>query len=545
METKMSEFGKLFDREFLYLKAFLRNVEHYPFQKALTCTTRNLSFSYQELNHEANKLAHALLEDGLGKGDVVMASLYNTAEFVFFWIGAQKAGVIFSPINFRLAEGEIALHIDDSLPKVYVYDAELKEVIQKAIQHAKHKPKTLVMAGEGKPFPGSISYSEYVKVKSKKDPEFPQMGSMDEILRLYTSGTTGLPKGVPLNNINNLMRSYDVLIHFPLGHLDRTMNMTPWFHSGGIHSGGPCPTLHCGGEIIALKAFEPDVVLDYVEKYKITFLIGVPATLEMLSLAQAEKARDLSSLKGMVTMGAPLEREACLRYQEILTPRIFNGYGTTETFWNTFLRPEELLDKAGSAGRPCTDDEVRVVKLLEDKLAEPEQVVARDGREGGEVIIRTLKAPLCYHNKPEEDARHYYKGWYYSADIATSDEQGFITICGRKDDMLISGGENIHPVQVEEVINQHPKVLDSLVTGISDAKWGEIITAYVVSRDESLTTQELADFCKEHPGLADFKRPRYIKFVEQLPMTTTGKKMHHIAKKRAKEDLEKGEMEKL
>jgi len=541
----MNSFAQFFNGEFIYLKAFLRNVEHYPASPALFCTTRNQGFSYLELNQAANKLARALLSDGLTRGEAVMASLYNTAEFVFAWIGTQKAGAVFSPINFRLAEGEIALHLDDSQPKVYLYDAELKPVIEKAIQIARHKPKTVVMVGPGEPLPGSISYADYVKNQSEQDPKFPALGPMDEILRLYTSGTTGLPKGVPLNSLNNLMRSYDVIIHFPLSHLDKTMNMTPWFHAGGIHSGGPCPTLHIGGEIIALKAFDPERVLDDVEKYRITFLIGVPATLEMLSLTQEKKPRNLSSLKGIITMGAPLAREACLRYQQTLTRRIFNGYGTTETFWNTFLRPEDLPDQAGSAGRPCTDDEVRVVKLLADKLAEPEQTVARDGNAEGEVIIRTLKSPLCYYQKPEEDARHYYQGWYYSGDIAVWDEQGFITICGRKDDMLISGGENIHPVQVEEVINQHPKVFDSLVTGTPDPKWGQMVTAYVVRKDQSLTARELAEFCRKHPGLADFKRPRYLKFVDQLPMTATGKKMHHLLKRQAKTDLEKGELEKV
>jgi acyl-CoA synthetase (AMP-forming)/AMP-acid ligase II len=540
----MNSFKNFFEKNFTYLKAFMRNVEHYPFRNALTCPDTKRTWTYEELDAEANRLANALISNGLKKGDVLMASLFNTVEFVFAWIGCQKAGIVFSPINFRLAQGEVALHIDDSAPQVFVFDAELKDVAQNAVQLAEHKPKMLVMTGKGETFAESVSYSQFVEKASGDSSEIPDADCMDEICRLYTSGTTGLPKGVPLTNVNNLMRSYDVLMHFPLSYLDKTMNMTPWFHAGGLHSGGPCPTLHAGGEIIALRAFDPETVLNYVENYRITFLVGVPSTLEMLSVVQTGRPRDLSSLRGIVTMGAPLEKEACLRYQKTLTERIFNGYGTTETFWNTFLRPEDLPGHAGSAGKACTDDEVRVVKLADGRLGEPDELAAADGIEEGEVIIRTFKSPLRYYKKPSEDARHYYKGWYYSSDIATW-KDGFVTICGRKDDMLISGGENIHPVQVEEVLNQHPKVLDCMVIGVSDPKWGQVVTAYVVKKDPSLTATELAQFCKGNPQLADFKRPRYIRFVEKLPMTATGKKMHHVAAKMAAGDLSKGELEKI
>ena len=171
------------------------------------------------------------------------------------------------------------------------------------------------------------------------------------------------------------------MIHFPFSFTDRSMNTTPWFHRGGLHSGGITPTLYAGGTVIIQRKFQPEKTLDMVQQYGLTFLIGVPNVLELLAEAQQKQPRDLSSLRGIVTMGSPLERADCIRYQKILTKRIFNGYGTTETFWNTFLRPDDLPEMAGSAGRSCVDDDVRVIKVYEDRVAEPDDLAATDGSE--------------------------------------------------------------------------------------------------------------------------------------------------------------------
>jgi acyl-CoA synthetase (AMP-forming)/AMP-acid ligase II len=241
-----------------------------------------------------------------------------------------------------------------------------------------------------------------------------------------------------------------------------------------------------------------------------------------------------------VTMGAPLDREACLRYQELLTPRIFNGYGTTEAFWNTFLRPADLPAHAGSAGRACTDDDVAVVRIHEDRLAEPHEHAAKDGSEIGEVIVRSVKAGYSYVNQPEEQRARFRDGWLYIGDLATWDEQEYVTIVGRKDDMIISGGENVHPIQVESVLGEHPGVADSAVVGLPDERWGEIVVAYVVASEPTLDAAALDVHCREHPMLADFKRPRAYRFVGALPMTATGKKVHYRVREQAVADAEAG-----
>lgn len=543
-------FRETFEHDFTYINGFLRNTRRFANRKALTCTVREKSWTYAELNLECNKLANALAKDGVDKNNVVMYQLLNCTEFVFFYLAPQKIGAINCPINFRLSPGETAFIIDDCKPAVFVYDSEISETAEKALEMARHKPKRIVLvdySGKGSTFPGTVTFEDYLRGMPDTEPPVECRSHIyDEVTRLYTSGTTGMPKGVPINQINEILSAHDVIMHFPLSPLDKTMNMTPWFHRGGLYSGGPIPTLYVGGEVILLRNFEARSVLDYVQKYNITYLIGVPPVLKMLCDQQINNPKNISTLKGIVTMGAPLEKEACIRYQKVLTPNIFNGYGTTESFWNTFLRPFDLPQNAGSAGRTCTDDDMAVVKVCDDRLAEPYEHVAKDNREVGEIIVWCPgKCAYSYFNNPEQSKKRFYKGWVYTGDLGTWDKSEYVTIVSRKDDMLISGGENVYPVQVEEALNENPKIGDSVVVGLNDPKWGQIIVAYVVKSDPSLTVDELNKYCMEHPMLANYKRPRYYYFVKQLPMTATGKKIHYKLAQQVEEDLRLGLLEKV
>lgn len=539
-------FRETFESEFTWLNGFMRNVRRFSSRTAVIDPANKVQWSYDELNRDCNRLANAMKRDGVGKSDVVFMQLFNTPQFLFGYIAPQKIGAIANPANFNFSPGETAEIIDHNKPKIYIYDSEIVKTAEKAVEICRYKPKTVIAVNStGKDFElpeGHVLYEDYVKDSSELDPPVDFNPHIyDEVARLQTSGTTGTPKGVPLNNINEVLSAHDVIMHFPLNPTDITMNMTPWFHRGGIHSGGPVPTLYVGAALVVMRTFNPKLVLSYVERFGISFITGVPSILTLLASRQEKKPKDISSLKGVVTMGSPLEKEACIRYQKVLTPNIFNGYGTTESFWNTFLRPFDLPEMSGTAGRSCTDDEVRVVKVYDDRKAEPDELVAFDNREEGEVIIKCpAKSTYCYINNEQATADKFYKGWMYTGDIATWDKKQFITIAGRKDDMIISKGENIYPARIEEVLNTHPKVAECIVTGVPDSTRGESIAAYVIKEDNSLTVEELLEFCASSENISKYQIPRYFRFVDELPRTATGKKQHFIIKKQAKEDLKNG-----
>lgn len=543
-QKRVNMFRNAFESEYTWLNGFMRNVDRFADHEALYNPLTDTRWTYSELNAEANRFSNAILDMGVKKGDVVMFQLLNCPEFVFAYIACHKTGAVSCPINFRLSSGEIAKTIDDSKPSVFIYDAINKDAVEQALVNAMHRPDVVIMTDEDgeQPVSGTICYSDFVKDHSEENPVIEWALSIyDETTRLYTSGTTGNPKGVCLMSINEVLSAHDVMMHFPLSAKDKTMNTTPWFHRGGLHSGGITPTLYAGGSVTIMRKFDAVETLKYIEDYKLSFIIGVPNVLERLTEAQEKNGFDLSALCGIVTMGSPLERAACIRYQKVLTPKIFNGYGTTETFWNTFLRPVDLPAMAGTAGRACTDDDVRIVKVFDDRNAKPDELAAKDGKEVGEIIIKSYaKSSYFYYNNEGETEKKFHDGYMYTGDLGTWDENHFISVVGRKDDMIISGGENIYPAQIEEVLNTHPKVADSIVTAVPDKVRGEIVTAYIVKADETLTVDELEVFCKKNHMISNYKRPRYYRFVAQVPVNTTGKKLHYKMKELAKDDLLNG-----
>lgn len=538
-------FINTFEHEYTWINGFLRNVRRYGRKTALMDPATDRKWTYTQLNSEANKLAHALAQDGVGKNDVVMSVLANCPEFCFTYIGPRKIGAIINLANYKLSFGELALLIDHNEPKVIIYSAEVAEMVEKAVERAMHKPVRLVMADalEGEKAPeGHYTYEDYVRAQPDHEPEKNFVPHIyDEVVRMCTSGTSALPKSVPLNDINEVLSAHDAIMHYPLNCKDVCLNMTPLFHRGGSHSGGTCPTFFVGAALVLMRSFSPRTTLQYVEECGVTYLTGSPASLEMLARVQEKNHYDLSGLKGLVTMGAPLEKAACKRFMEVLTPNILNGYGTTETFWNSFLRPYDLPEYAGTVGGSCIDDEVRVVKVYDDHKAEPDELVEKDNETVGEIIISTPgKSTYSYYRNETEQKKKFYKGWMYTGDVGVWDENMYVTVNGRKDDMIVCSGENIYPAQIEEALAEFDKVEDSMVVAVADKVRGQAVVAYVVPKDPSLTVAELAEFCGKSPMLSTYKRPRWYCIVDELPRTATGKKMHYVMKQRVADDLKNG-----
>ena len=263
-------FINTFEHEYTWLNGFMRNVRRYGKRNALMDPATERVWNYTQLNREVNKLAHARRQDGVGKNDVVMSVLANCPEFCFTYIGPRKIGAIVNLANYKLSFGELALLIDHNEPKVVIYSAEVAEMVTEAVKRAKYKPVRLVMAdnlaGEALP-EGHYSYESYVSAQPENEPEKDFIPHIyDEVVRMCTSGTSALPKSVPLNDINEVLSAHDAIMHYPLSCKDVCLNMTPLFHRGGSHSGGTCPTFYVGAALVLMRSFSPRTTLQDVEQ---------------------------------------------------------------------------------------------------------------------------------------------------------------------------------------------------------------------------------------------------------------------------------------
>lgn len=531
-----------------WLENFKNAVVQFGDEKAIIDPAQNKSWTYKEVDEISNKLFHAFKNSGLRKNQVVMGAFRNCPEFVFTYVAARKAGSIFLAANASLAATEMATLIDHNKPTILLYSANITDVIVDALKLCRQKPKLSVLSDniECCRLPQShIQFEDYIKSHSSS-PAAPIRTKINrEVLRLCTSGTTSLPKTVPLTELNEVYSCLDVISNFNLKARDISLHMTPWFHRGGCHAVGITPCLYTGACVIVLRTFCPKTTLELVEKYSVSFLIGAPANAKIISKQQKLNKNNLSSLKGLVTMGSALSRQDCLFCSENITHNIFNGYGTTESFWNTILFPGDIQEHAGSSGRATKFDEVRIIYTGKKFPASPDNTVPKDNVSEGEIIIRSpLKACTRYFRNHRESRKKFHNGWLYTGDIGTWDKDSFITVKGRIDDMMIVSGENIFPVQIEDAIETNPKVAECIVTSVPDKVRGQAVAAYIVRKDNSLSINEISDFCKNSKLLSRYKHPRYYAFVDSIPRTSTGKKNHRQIKIQAEIDLASGKLKK-
>lgn len=531
----VENFRKSFEREMVWINGFARNVSRYPKKIALSCSDSGRKWTYRRLDEDANRLANAFASDGLKKNDVVMYMLFNSPEFLFCYLASHKIGAINCPANYRQARGELAIMLEDSKPKIFIYDVFFSDVVREALEMSSYRPARLLAAG------GEVSDElSFEKYMAKGEHEAPTIKTepniYDETTRLYTSGTTNRAKAVPINSINEVFSAHDTIMHYPLTPEDRTLNLTPWFHRGGLHIGGPTATLYVGGEVVSMREFHPRETLGVIERHKATYITGAPSIFQLLARARKTSSADLSSLRGLCSMGSPFSKSEYLEYREIFTPNILNGYGTTETFVNVYAQPFAPAEKRAATGQPCVDDEVRLIRPAREGFGDPDDLAPKDNASIGEIIIKAPnKSAGCYVDNPEMTAKKFYKNFHYTGDIGVWDEDGYITVLGRKDDMIISAGENIYPAQIEDALNEHPLVAESAVVGEPVKLHGQAPVAYVVPLDESLTVADLKSWCASHPMLPNYKRPRRYEIVKSLPHTATGKIMRYKLREMASE----------
>lgn len=511
-------------------KIFDLTVKKFPNKEAIYDVRKNVRYSYQEWNLQVNQLANALLSEGVKKGDRVSTFLFNTEELASAFFACAKIGAVFNPINFRLMSEEVNYILSDATPKVVLFEKALEPVIA-AIEN--RFPEISFWFIDENPPAYAASYNEKVGGALTGDINI-EIEENDLYAIMYTSGTTGRPKGVLHTHRNITEQSLIVVSSTKLEATDIGLVTAPMFHCAELHCAF-LPRVHIGGKNIILHQFHPKTVLELIEKEKITKFFAAPTMWNML-LQEDIMKYDLSSLKLGLYGAAPMAPALVHACHDRLGISLVQAYGMTEMGPAiTFLTEADQLTKAGSAGQVCLNHDIRIVRTREDGPSDPDDIVPVG--ETGEIIVQGPCMMKGYFRRPEATDYAMYKGWYHSGDIGYLDEDGYLWVNDRVDDMIISGGENIYPREIEDVLHAHPGVLDVAIVGEPDDHWGETVAAFVVKKDPNVTEQELDDYCKNSDKLASYKRPRKYIFLEGLPRNASGKIQKFVLRKQMEENI--------
>jgi acyl-CoA synthetase (AMP-forming)/AMP-acid ligase II len=479
-----------------------------PEKPALICGDDVLT--YREYDERSNRAARALVDLGVEPGDRVAVMSYNSIAGSVVSAGLRKARAVSVPVNFRLRGPELAYVVQDSGARVVCAGPEFVEHVDAARAQIESDPVLVAIAGDG-PLPdGWVRLSDAMAAA----PAGP-LGDGDDgsgAAMIYTSGTTGHPKGAYRPQGIDPTSVVQIVQLFGLGNDDVHLMGGPGYHSAvGAFAG---MTILCGATLVIMPRFDAEQALALTERHGVTTTFMAPTLLQrIMDLPDHVRARyDVSSMRSIILGAAPcpysLKERATAYFGEVL----WEFYGATETGFNLILRPEDQLRKPGSAGVPPDGQEIR---LLDD-----------DGRpvpdgQPGEVWVRNGYL-ASYYNKPDATERSMRDGFFSVGDIAYRDAEGYYYICDRKIDMVISGGVNIYPAEIEACLHAHPAVLDAAVIGVPDDQWGEAVKAVVALQPgASATEQELVDWCRGR--IADYKRPRSVDFVPELPRDQAGK----------------------
>lgn len=479
----------------------------FPDKEAIVFEERRIT--YTGLDEAASRVANLLRELGVGRGDRVALFLPNIPEFAFSYFGVQKLGAVAVSLNVMLKPAEVRFILEDSRPKVLVTTAELRA----NVPEDELDPELRILVAEGEAEPAASL--QHLMKRASARAAAAEMESDDPAAILYTSGTTGFPKGATLSHGNVISNLWATNHHTGMGTDDRLHLFLPLFHCFGqnfIMSSG----INAGATLVLERRFALDTGLDTLRRERVTMFFAVP-TLFIRLLNEGITAADLASTRYHFSAAAPLPVEIASAWRERFERTIWEGYGLTET--SPFASyNHDLRYKLGSIGEPIENVEMKVV---DDDGAEVEP------GEWGEIVIRGPNVMLGYWDRAEDTEQAIRHGWFHSGDIGTVDEEGYFAICDRKKDMIITSGFNVYPAEVENTLYAHPAVAEAAVFGAADAERGEVVKAAVVPRGgKELHGQELIDFCRER--MAAYKAPRVVELVSEIPKSATGKVLKRV-----------------
>ncbi len=500
----------------------LLNFQANNFPNRTALVFQDKKYSYQEFMHRCNQFSQSLLRLGFRKGDKVATLLFNSNHIVEVFLGTVKVGGIFTPVNFRLVAEEIRNLLDHADARFLVFGEEFITLVD-SIRHRLPKIESFISVGKVDSL-ASFEYEGLLKESSISEPNV-EIKEEDECLLMYTSGTTGKPKGVLLTHRNIFWNLFSTMIaRGDTKQGETSLVIGPLYHSAALNVHF-LVRVALGGTSIIFKYFDPQKVLEIIQREKVNVISGAPAIYHMiLNLPGLEKF-DTRSINRVSSGGSVLSEETKKCIQKLFPNArgVYDAYGTTEASPNiAILRAEDSFRKVACVGPPVPFIEVRIVDEKGDEL--PPGMV-------GEIICKGPNIMKEYYKDAKATEEAIKGGWLYTGDLGRRDEEGFIYIVDRKNDMINSGGENIYPREIEEVLYRHPKIHEAAVIGVPDPLWGETPKAFIVLKSGGfLTREEVIEYCKKH--MASYKKPSFVDFVSNLPRNPAGKVLKNVLREK-------------
>ena len=477
------------------------------------------AFNNRVFNERVNRMAHALADLGIVKGERVAALMLNSSEFLEIFFACGKTGAIMVPVNFRLAVPELIYILKDSAPHALVYSSDFAEKVQaiKAaglpIEHYfRHGGDKLAEDPPIADFAARFSADEPVPVREVTD--------NDPLFIMYTSGTTGDPKGAVLTHGNILFGAIHSLVGYGVNHTYKSLVVAPLFHIGGLVASAT-PVIYAGGSLVLQSFYNASEVIKLIQREKINYMFAVPVMFQVMTKSEEWDKADFSHVHYFISGGAPIPTPVIRMYQEEKGVYFVQGYGMTEAGRLTSLLLEDSIRKAGSVGKELFHLQLRIVDKNDRDVAPGE---------AGEIIVKGPNVFTQYWNKPKETAEAIRDGWFHTNDMGRRDEEGFVYVIGRKQELIISSGENIYPVEVERVIQALPQVREAAAVAMPDETRGEVVAAFVMLHEgQQITEDELTHALDGQ--IANFKIPKKVIFVTDFPRNPAGKILKRELKK--------------
>ncbi|MFB0561460.1 MAG: class I adenylate-forming enzyme family protein [Candidatus Lokiarchaeia archaeon] len=477
----------------------------YPDKEAIVCKGKRVTF--KELNTRVNSLAHGLMDLGIKKGDFVSIILMNCTEFVETYFALAKIGAIATPLNYRLIPNEIQQLINRFEPKALIFGSEFKDMVAGMRANLK-SIKHYIFIGEGE-VEDTTPYEELAIGHSTEEPDV-EIYQDDGQYMNQTSGTTGLPKASIMTHYNNLMAVMQLFCEVSVDSSWVIMDVFPLFNRVGWIWLLAAVTAGCKNIITEM---DPQKILESIEKEKVNIVNLVPVITNLLMMVPNFQKYDMSSLRLIVYAAAPLTKEVREATYKYFAKNIAEYYGNTESSVLVFCNPEVKKSKPTSLGTPAFGASVRIVDE-NDKDVPLGEI--------GEIICRSPAMNAIYFKNPEKTKKAMRNGWFHMGDLGRFDQDRHLYIMGRVEDLIISGGDKIFAPEVEDLIQNHPKVQQCAVIGLPDKVLGNIATAVVTPKPgEKVDEKEIIDYCKGK--MADFKIPKKVKTIDAIPRTATGK----------------------